>query len=237
MNLSSGGFRRAVLGALIVIAACRPGVPAPIGAPVTDPVETAEAIRLALLPHSPGQISFAWELKEQGSRLAGKGVVRYDAPDRLRLDLFGPRGETYLAAGLVGETVSAPAAALERFSLPSPTLLWAALGVLRPPSDAPLTSVRSDSAGRVLLQYGLSEGAILAVLVDSAGGRSRIARADLRGRSGVLESVELNYGSARFPIEARYRDWRAFRDLTLRVESARGVESFPPEIFTPYASR
>lgn len=228
-----------VAGAFVTVlgVACSPGMPAPAGAPVADPAATAEAIRLALLPESPGRIAFDWELREQGSRLSGKGVARYEAPTRLRLDLFGPRGETYLAAGLVGDEVSAPAPALERFTLPSTTLLWAALGVLRPPTDAPLVSVHSDSAGRTVLRYGRADAQVLEVHVDSLAGRPRIVRADLRGRSGVLESVELSHGASRVPTEARYRNWSAFRDLTLRVESARDVEVFPPEIFTPYASR
>ncbi len=123
-------------------------------AAAASPDSIAAALRAATTPSSPRQARFGWSLDEAGSRFSGSGVARYVAPERFRLDLFGPRGETYLAAALVGETARIPAQVAERFKLPSPALLWAAVGVVRPPSATRLTSA-TDEGGRVTLRYDL----------------------------------------------------------------------------------
>jgi hypothetical protein len=57
----------------------------------------------------------------------------------------------------------------------------------------------------------------------------------LRG-GGVQESVDLERegGALR---RARYRDWPAFRTLTLTLEASTDVPGFPDEIWTPPGTR
>jgi hypothetical protein len=224
--------RALVVLALAALAGCAPGLAGPLGAPVPDPAGTAAAIAQATTPASARQAAFEWELVDHGSRLRGRGVARAAAPERLRLDLFGPRGETYLAAALVGEDFRVPAQVAEAFSLPSPALLWSALGVVRPPSGAGLTSVTSDG-GLTEVRYVAGDGRTFVYRVQSGADTPRLVRLERTARRGVEESVELSYADDGGLRQARYRDWTAFRDLTLTFESFTDVESFPDAIWRP----
>jgi hypothetical protein len=197
-------------------------------AAVASPDSIAEALLRATLPSSPRQAQFAWSLDEAGSRFNGRGVARFAAPDRFRLDLFGPRGETVLAAALVNETPRIPAAVAERFKLPSPALLWAAVGVVRPPSSARLTAA-TDEGGRVMLRYDLGGDGTLEYRAQ--GGRLQSVRR-LRG-GGVQESVDLERAADGSLKAARYRDQAAYRSLNLTLESSTDVASFADDVWSP----
>ncbi|MFL5385610.1 MAG: hypothetical protein ACJ8GN_24080 [Longimicrobiaceae bacterium] len=193
-----------------------------------NPDSIAAALRRATLPSSPKQARFAWSLDEAGSRFTGRGVARYAAPERFRLDLFGPRGETVLAAALVGETPRVPATVTERFKLPSLALLWATVGVVRPPAGARLASA-TDQGGRVTVRYDLgSEGTLE---YRARGGRLESLRR-LKG-SAVQESVELDRTAAGALRSARYRDWVALRNLNLTLESSTDAATFPDDVWSP----
>lgn len=217
---------------LLSAAACIRQPPVSAGTPVADPAAVADEVRRASIPAGPKQTSFAWELTEQGSRLSGRGVVRYQAPERLRLDLFGPRGETYLAAGLVGEEFFVPEEVSGRVPLPSPTLLWGALGVIRPPAGEPLLGVTRGGEG-VVLRYGREGSRTFEFQVDTVSGTPRLRRVDLRAPSGVLESVELTWADTGALQRARYRNWAAFRELILKMENTTDASPFPESIWTP----
>ena len=219
--------------ALAALAACTPPAagnsPAPVpAAPGQDAAAIAAGLQRATLPASPRQVNFSWGLDESGARFTGRGVARFRAPDRFRLDLFGPRGETYLAAALADETPRVPAALEERFALPSPALLWAVVGVVRPPAAARLldastrggvTTVRYDLGAEGTLEYRARNG-----LLDSVR-RTR--------GGGVQESIDLERAADGALRTARYREWVALRTLNLTLESANDVASFSEDIWSP----
>ena len=202
--------------------------PAAAAAAVANPDSIAAALRRATLPSSPKLARFAWSLDEAGSRFNGRGVARYAAPDRFRLDLFGPRGESVMAGALVGETARVPATVTERFKLPSPALLWAAVGVVRPPSSARLVSA-TDQGGRVTVRYDL--GAEGTLEYRARGGRLESLRR-LKG-SGVQESVDLDRAAGGALRAARYRDWPALRNLNLTLESSTDAATFSDDVWSP----
>lgn len=231
-------FAPAMLAAILLgpLAACAGAAAAggePVGPPVADPGALEASLRAATLPASPRQANFGWSLNEGGSVVRGRGVIRYVAPERLRLDLFGPRGETYLAAALVGEEFRVPPAVAGEFKLPSPSLLWAALGVATPPPGSLLESASAGVEGS-LLRYRLT-GAETLELRTTGGDAPRLVRAERIGPSGVLESVYIDYSSAGSIAKTRYRDWAAFRELVLEPESFKDVASFPESIWSPGA--
>jgi hypothetical protein len=209
------------------------GLPAPVGEPVADAAAFADAMRNASIPTRPQQVNFGWTLDEQGSRVRGRGVVRVEAPERIRLDLFGPRGETYLIAALVDGHYRLPAAAAGTAPLPSPALLWSALGVLEPPSGGVLLSANvSDTSAS--LRYETAGGEVYAYTFHGAAEESlRLSRLERAGRQGVLETVGIDRNDAGEIVRARYRDWSNFRDLTLEIESVRESDSFPVSIWRP----
>lgn len=222
-----------LLCGLLALPGCAPAVE-PLGTPIPDPGPVAARVAAGTRPVSPQQATFAWQLDESGSRAGGRGVVRYVAPERIRLDLFGPRGETYLAAALVGDEYRLPPAASAQLTLPSPALLWSALGVLRPPAGAQLLgATREDSV--VTLRYALEPGVELRAIAELSGGGARLRSVERIGRSGVLESVQLEYAPAGALSRTRYRDWSAYRDLVLDLETIKDVPQFPGEIWSPGA--
>jgi hypothetical protein len=223
---------------LAACAAAAPALTAPVpaqapaagsaNAEAADPDSIAAALIRASLPGSPRQLQFGWALDEAGSRFSGRGVARLVAPSRFRLDLFGPRGETYLAAALVDGAARVPPSVMERFRLPSPALLWAAVGVVSPPSGWRLASA-SDEGGRVVLRYtsGSDES------IEYRANGSRLASVRRLKGSAVQESVDLERGGDGNVRSARYRDWVAYRNLNLTLESSADVASFTDDVWTP----
>jgi hypothetical protein len=223
-----------IIGAL---AACAPPAavqtsPAPQPAPgdaqpaQQDPAAIAAELRRATTPASPRQVNFGWSLDEAGARFQGRGVLRYEAPRRSRLDLFGPRGETYLAAALVDGEMRVPPGLMESFRLPSPALLWGAVGVVAPPDDARLleAATRGDET---TLRYQLGEDVLE---YRARGGRLQTVRR--RRGSGVAESIDLTYNDRGLSV-AQYRDWAAYRTLNLTIESSTDVAQFPEDTWRP----
>ena len=93
--------RLSIIPILLTMAGCASSQLAPVaGVPVADPVGLVTELSAASAPEAPYQVNFGWTLEEGGARANGRGVVRVEAPERIRLDLFGPRGETYLVAAL-----------------------------------------------------------------------------------------------------------------------------------------
>lgn len=213
-------------------AAARAG--APPGEPVADPGELVRSLQRSTRPTSPQQVTFAWTLDEAGSRVRGRGVVRYEAPERLRLDLFGPRGESYLSAALVGEEFRMPPAAAQGVALPSPSLLWAALGVFRVPPGAELTSATAG-ATESALRYELGDRQRLEFRAASVGDELLLTRVERAGPTGVVETLQLEREPSGRLSRTRYRDLSAYRDLIFEIEEARDVSSFPAEIWRPDA--
>lgn len=237
MDLQKTPAAAALVAVLTACAAAQgaaaPASPEPImppaGSAVTaSPDSIAAALRRATTPSSPKQARFAWSLDEAGSRFNGSGVARYAAPERFRLDLFGPRGETYAAAALVGDQPRIPPQVAARFKLPSPALLWAAVGVVRPPAGARLTSA-TDEGGRVTLRYDL--GVDGALEYRAQGGRLVSVRRSKGG--GVQETVDLERAGDGSLRSARYRNSAEYRSLNLTLESSSDAASFPDDIWTP----
>lgn len=216
---------------LATAAACAAGTPPPEGTPVPDPGASARELVAATEPARRVQVNFGWTLDEAGSRVRGRGVVRLAPPDRLRLDLFGPRNETVLAAALVGDEARLPAGARPTVAIPSPALLWAGLGVIRPPSDASLSTATATGEATIL-RYQTPSGEVYEYRVLQ-GSEPRLQQLQRLGSRGPLETVSLERGDSGELSRARYRDWAAYRDLTLDIESTVDADAFPEEIWTP----
>jgi hypothetical protein len=202
--------------------------PEPAPAESQDASALAAELQRATLPSSPRQIGFSWALDEAGAGFHGRGAGRFVAPSRFRIDLFGPRGETYFAAALVDGEPRVPAAVQERFHLPSPALLWAAAGIFVPPPAGRLVSGRTE--GDVLtLRYDAGQDGTLEFRARAS---ALLSVRRLRG-GGIQESVDLERAADGSLRQARYRDWPAFRTLTLTLESSSDVSAFSDDIWSP----
>jgi hypothetical protein len=169
-------------------------------------------------------VIFDWRVLDGDARFAGQGVARIEGPYRARLDLFGPRGEGYLSAALVYEELRLPGP--PDAVVPPPAMIWAALGVVRPPEAAVLQGTRQRGT-TVELVYGTAEGRVRYTL--EAG---RLRAAEWR-RAGGRMVVDLAGDAHGLPGEATYRDWASNTELHLELETVEEVEPYPPEIWTP----
>jgi hypothetical protein len=203
--------------------------------PVVDAQAVASRLSTESIPDTPFQVNFGWTLEEGGSRANGRGVVRVEAPERIRLDLFGPRGETYLVAALSGDEYRFPAAVRSPVELPSPILLWGALGIFQTPPAAELTSATVEGAVTQLRYRAPSGDLYLFAFETDSSGAARLQRVERAVGQGIVESVALVRDAAGALTRTEYRDWSAFRDLTLTVETRREAEPFPAEIWRPDA--
>lgn len=225
------GVSLAGASAFLLLAACGGATVAPAGEPLPDPTGTASAITQATAPTGRNQVTFTWTLEESGSRVRGRGVVRVQEPDRLRLDLFGPRNESYLSAALVGDDPRLPAGAPTEVPIPSPALLWAGLGVVRPPEGAVLEGA-STSGDDTVLRYRPPGGDLYEYVVGG-GATPLLNQLQRVGARGPIETVRVERSADGQLARVSYRDWSAYRDLTLEIESIAPAESFPENIWTP----
>jgi hypothetical protein len=181
------------------------------------------------MPAQPLWIVFDWEAREREARFTGQGAARVQAPDLARLDLFGPRGESYLSAAVVDGEVRLPPST-ETTLIPPPALLWSALGIFQPPAGAELTATVREG-DRLRLEYrGESDRWKFEFAAE------RLRRVEWNGPSGARKTVELKgEGAFNLPREAVYRDWNAFTELKMKLGQVEEVDSFPPDIWLPYA--
>ena len=228
------GRHAAALPALLLslaVAGCAAGSTAPVGEPVPDPAGTAVELAASTELTDRRQITFGWTLNESGSRVSGRGVLRTAPPDRLRLDLFGPRSETVLAAAMVGDEVRLPRGAATDVAIPSPALLWAGLGAIHPPASSTLQGATAAD-GNTVLRYATPAGEIYEYVVDTASG-AQLRQLQRIGSQGPLETVRLERSSAGEITRASYRDWAAYRDLILDLQESTPAEPFAEEIWRP----
>lgn len=209
-----------------VLLACAARSEPPV--PVVDYAAALDRVRAAA-PTQPLWIAFDWEAREREARYTGQGAARIEAPKLARLDLFGPRGESYLSAALVAGELRLPPSA-EGSLIPPPPLLWGALGIFQPPEGAEvLASTREGDRLRVEYRQGDERWTF-----EFAS--EKLRRVDWRGPDGARKSVELKgEGALDLPREAVYRDWNAFTELKLKLGKVEEVDSFPPDTWLLYA--
>ncbi len=179
---------------------------------------------------APLHVMFDWSLRDREARFNGAGSARVQPPYRGRLDLFGPRGETYLVAAIERGQMQLPPGA-DADALPPPALFWAALGVLYPPDGAELsgtsTSTGATTGEETQLEYRLGDQRWRFRLVGDM-----LRSAEWQNGSNGRRTVELEgtVGPG-LPQRARYRDWIAFRELELNIRSAEPTDAFSDDVF------
>jgi hypothetical protein len=89
----------------------------------------------ATVPRHHTLIRFRWKYRDAGKSYAGRAAVRVAPPDSLRIDYAGPFNWGAGAALVVGDTtVWADPEKNFRSLVPAVRMLWAGLGVVRPPT-------------------------------------------------------------------------------------------------------
>ena len=122
--------------------------------------EPQPASRLPKNGVAPGHshIVFNWELEDRDITGRGEGVARVASPDSARLDFFLAGGFGNGAAVLIGDSLRTPGGDMVRKMIPSPALLWAALGRVALPNVADTviriegTTLRADFGRPVMFR-------------------------------------------------------------------------------------
>lgn len=159
-------------------------------------------------------------------RFNGRGSLRAEPPYKGRTDLFGPRGETLLRSVVIEDQLFIPPGLPEGL-LPPVDLGWATMGVLRAPagSQLELTRVNGDTLtigyvrGQEHWRFRLLNG--------------RLRYAEWQGPGASKRSVELTGDATHnLPANVVYRDWAAFRELTIKTEEVHESDPFPPDTWS-----
>ncbi|HKW40238.1 MAG TPA: hypothetical protein VJN39_03220 [Gemmatimonadales bacterium] len=126
------------IGACVALLACRPRLTALVPQPL-PPVDRDSAVdwTRATLPLHTTAIRFRWKYQDREKRWGGRGQARIAPPDSLRFDYVGPLGLGAGAAAVVADsTIWADPEKNFRSLVPAVRMLWAGLGIARPPAAA-----------------------------------------------------------------------------------------------------
>ncbi|OLC06934.1 MAG: hypothetical protein AUH42_04495 [Gemmatimonadetes bacterium 13_1_40CM_70_11] len=160
---------RSYIGACALLAGCV-GRPAPLVPVPLDPADrgAAAAWAGATAPAHQAAIRFRWKYRDDRRSWAGRATARVAPPDSMRFDYAGPLGLGAGAAVVVGDSqIWADPAENFRSLVPAIRMLWAALGVVRPPADtaqvsalhAPPVTIWRFVEGADTLDYRATDGA------------------------------------------------------------------------------
>jgi hypothetical protein len=206
----------------LVVTACAPplagelrGVPAPAAARLPS----------ALLPSGHRKFTFRWEYRDRDVLARGEGRALIAAPDSVRLDFAVAGGMGSGHAWLFDDTVVSGGGGdrIKRY-LPSPVLLWAALGRFEVPAQDTTVRVDGDTL-RADLRVNAADVAKSTVW--------RVAFADTR----LVGLERLNAGRVRETVVRRKNDDIRFdnpsagRSLTLTHVRSDTVAEIDPELW------
>lgn len=194
------------IGASILLAGCPPTY-RPLVPDALEPAsrESALAWTQQTVPASARAIRFRWRYLDERVRWGGSGVARLAPPDSLRVDYRGSLGIGSGAAVVVGDSVqwTEPAGDFERM-MPAIPLLWAALGLVRPPADSAavfggrLPGVAG--AGRTVWRFARGVDTLEYV---ARSGEPRTLEAEWRQRGRILARGRTQYDAHAMPATAR----------------------------------
>jgi hypothetical protein len=186
------------------------------------------------LPPRPTVIRFRWRYADGRAQYAGRGSARIAPPDSLRFDYAGPFGLGSGAAVVIGDTVLwADPEANFRSLVPAIPMLWASLGMVRPPAGGAAVSslVEPDGdAPRTLWRFArVNEGDTLEYAV-TAGAR-RVLEAEWRRGSDVLARSRTMLDAQIRPIRARVDFPEASARFELTVVGVDTAAIIPPALW------
>ena len=209
--------------ALSYIAACAllAGCPRPPAPLVPQPLapadrESAVAWTRATLPTRHTAIRFRWKYQDDQKRWGGRGQARIAPPDSLRFDYVGPLGFGAGAAAIVADTaIWADPEKNFRSLIPAVRLLWAALGIVRPPAPDALVFGGGGSDSSVRLWRFVQDGDTLDYR-ETRGG-ARVLEAEWRREGKVSARSRTEFDAQRLPARARmdFPEERARFELTV----------------------
>ncbi|HXY19794.1 MAG TPA: hypothetical protein VEH83_07330 [Gemmatimonadales bacterium] len=217
IGTGSRSGRAVAIAAAAVLAACgrppEPVVPAGTYLPVSPREFAAAAART--LPAAPALLTIRWRYDDGDTPVTGRGAVRLAPPDSLRLDVGVPVvGRATLV--LAGDSAWSKPGSLVRQVLPNRSLVWAMLGVVRPP-DSVASVERAETSDHHVYRVTDGDGVVTTLELrgdtllgaTAARGERAIGRLSLtRDSTGAVvraETVDLEH-SIRFVLDVDRRE-------------------------------
>lgn len=210
---------------LVVLASARCATASGDRAPLPDPDGTAAGAAEAG-PDRAHRITVGWEYADERGPVRGDGVLRFNPPDSLRLDLLSAGGAAMRVA-LVEDDLRTDGQ-IEDVRLPPPAFLYATAGLFRPGLAGPEAGWTED--GTRILAYATPGGGTLVYRLREG----RIVRLEERDGGRELRRLELAWPdpAGTWPRRAEYRD--RTRDSRARwtvAEVQLEEPPFPSEIY------
>ncbi|MEO8030328.1 MAG: hypothetical protein ABI765_05745 [Gemmatimonadota bacterium] len=178
------------------------------------------------VPHGSTLHRFKWSFKNERSDAGGRGSLRIAAPDSLRMDVAGPLGAGRAAGVVVGDTALwvDPDKSLDEL-VPSFPLLWAMVGVARPPSAGATLRGLTEPA-RTFMQY--ATGADTIEYLRETGSAPRFL-AEVRHAGKIVGRVETKLDAAGQPVSSRLTVPSQPAQLDLNFYQHTTSNGFPPD--------
>jgi hypothetical protein len=202
----------------VVLAALFAGCARAVGPLRGTPAPPSSIPRLELV--GAKQMNLRWEYNDATMVARGEGVARLTAPDSARLDFFldGGFGSGYVL--LFGNRLIAPGGDMVARMLPSPPMLWAAVGRLAiPPSSDTVATVDGDV---LRADIGRDPGWRLAVIDGRLTSLERIVNGKVS--ESVVRAAD---GSV------RYANPTTRRSLRITITREETVPGFDASIWRP----
>lgn len=220
------------IGAGALLIGCRHPIPPLVPLPLAPASwDSAVGWTRSLVPSRRTLIRFRWKYSDGDKDYAGRAAVRIAPPDSLRIDYAGPFNWGAGAAVVVGDsTLWADPEKNFRSLVPAVRMLWAGLGIVRPPAAGAAVfgdgqAQAADSNARIwrfvqgddTLDYRLASGRVRVLEAEwRANGkvfaRSR-AELDVRAMPGSAR-IDFPEGRARFEFTVGAVDTAAVFDST-----------------------
>src|SRR3989442_13045617 len=162
----------------------------------------ATAWARATLPGRRTAIRFHWKYQDVDKRWGGGGRARIAPPDSLRFDYVGPLGLGAGAAVVVGDSaIWAHPERNFRSLVPAGRMLWAGLGIVRPPpADAGVFGVQAPPVA--VWRFVEAADTFDYRVTDHAAG-DRLLEAEWRREGKVVARSRTQFDSHAMPASAR----------------------------------
>lgn len=153
-----------------------------------------------MVPARGTAIRFRFQFQDKKRKVSGRGTARVAPPDSLRFDYVGPLGMGAGAAVVVGDsTVWADPESNFRSLVPGIPMLWAALGMVRPP--APDAQVEGGGVGPSTVWRFINGSDTLDYVATD--GVPRILEGEWRREGKVMARSRTEFDGSAFPTQAQ----------------------------------
>ncbi len=181
----------------------------------------------ATLPRTPMSIQYGAVFVDQHSATSkGRGTISILPADSLRFDFTGPLGMGRSAAAIVGDSAlwAEPQEDVEKL-VPSYPLLWAMVGVARPPAAG--DELRGLGTGTVTAWQYLGPGDDTVTYVRTV----RELRAEVRREGRIFGQVTTTFGDDGVITKSRLQVVSPQARLDITFRKVLSVKDFPKGIW------